>query len=323
MNKLFVCLFLSIALVFIACNKKVDEKTADGRKIYKIAVGYFGPDEATNLFLEKFKNEMEKLGFKEGDNLKVHYFHASGEMANIPQQFQAADNEGNDLIVALTTPCTAAAATVCKKTNIVFSFIYDAVAAGVAKSLTDHKPNMTGIQSLPPLEQTLALLKETMPNLTTIATIYNAGEANSVKAITDLKKMLPSYGITLKEFTIASTNEILNASKAAVNCGAQAIWITGDNTVYQSFEGVLKPAAEKKIPVFINDIEFLYKGATAAVGITLDDPVRATAEYVAKVLKGTNTKDLPIQNITIPKVEYNEKICKELNITIPERYRSK
>ncbi len=323
--KNYVCTIMLIMLfVFLSssCSKK-HETTADGKRIYKIAIGYFGPDAGTDLFLKKCKDELNKLGYRENDNLKLSLFHAGGEMANIPQQFQAADNDGNDLIVALTTPCIASAATVVKKTKVVFAYVYDAVAAGVAKSLTDHLPNLTGIQSSPPLEKTLQLMRDLCPNLKTIATIYNAGEANSVKSIADMRKFMTKAGINLKEFTVASTNEIAQAAAAAMTSGATAIWITGDNTIYQSFEGVLKFANLRNIPVFINESEFLNRGATASVGIEMDNIVKTTCLYIDRVIKGENPQNMPILNVSVPKVEFNNSVMNKLNLKIPENYLNK
>ncbi len=319
--KMFLLCIICVCL-FTSCSKK-QETTADGKRIYKIAIGYFGPDAATDLFLNKIKNELNNLGYKEGENLKLTLFHAGGEMANIPQQFQAADNAGNDLIIALTTPCLVSAATVCKKTKIVFTYVDDAVAAGVAKSSTDHLPILTGVQAFPPLQDNLQLMLDLIPELKTIATIYNAGEANSNKSVSVMKQLMQNAGLTLKEFTVSSTNEIAMASSAAVSSGAQAIWITGDNTVYQSFEGVIKPAKDKKLPVFINETEFLYRGAAATIGIVMDSIVKQTCIYADRIIKGEDPKNMPILNITASEVLFNNEVMSKLNLKIPEKYLKK
>jgi ABC-type uncharacterized transport system substrate-binding protein len=324
MKKYFILFVFSIFCLsmFNSCSKK-QETTKDGKKIYKVAIGYFGPDVSTNILIQDFINGMGELGYKEGDNLIIKKFHAGGEMANIPQQFQAADNDGNDLIVVLTTPCISAAATVVKKTKMVFVFVTDALAAGIGKSFTEHMPNLTGIQSFPPLDETISMMREFLPGLTTIATIYNPGEANSRVVIDSVRPIIKRYGLTLKEFNVSSTNDIAQSAQAASNSGAQVIWISGDNTVLQSFEGVLKLANAKNIPVFVDDIEFLKKGAIAAIGIRLDDIAKATAKYADRILKGENPKDIPIINVSNTDVEVNYSVAKKLNINIPAKFLNK
>jgi ABC-type uncharacterized transport system substrate-binding protein len=317
---LFMALLAIVSLgLFNSCSKKQDS-TKDGKKIYKIAIGYFGPDAGVDIVIKNFLDGMAALGYKEGDNLIITKFHAGGEMANIPQLFQKADNGGNDLIVAMTTPCIAGAATVVKKTKLIFVYVYDALAAGVGKTFQDHMPMLTGVQSFPPVEETISLIKESVPGITTLATVYNAGEANSKAVMEKARLIIQKNGITFKEFTVANTNDIAQSAIAAANSGAQAIWITGDNTVLQSFEGILKPANEKKIPVFINDTDFLERGAVAAIGIKWENIAKEAAKYADRVLKGENPKDMPIINITNTNIVVNKNILNKFNIKIPEKY---
>lgn len=322
MKKFFLALIalVSIGLVFNSCNKKGDEKSADGKKVYKIAIGYFGPDAGVDIVIKNFVEGLAALGYKEGENLKITKFHAGGEISNIPQLFQAADNEGNDLIVPMSTPCIAGAASVVKKTKMVFVYVYDAIAAGVGTDFNNHLPKLTGVQSFPPVEETIAMIKESCPGVTTLATIYNNGEANSRKVMEVAKPMIAKAGLQFKEFTIANTNEIAQAAKSAANSGAQAIWITGDNTVLQSFEGVIKAANDKKIPVFINDIDFLERGAVAAIGIEWSNIAKEASKYADRVLKGEDPKTIPLLNITNTKVVVNKNIMSNFNVTIPEKY---
>ena len=317
---LFFFVLSVISLGMINSCSKNQETTKDGKKMFKIAIGYFGPDAGAEIVIKNFLAGLNELGYKEGDNLKVKITHAGGEMANIPQMFQAADNDGNDLIVALSTPCIAGAANAVKKTKLLFVYVYDAIAAGVGKSFTDHMPLLTGVQSFPPIEETVSLIKESVPGITKLTTVYNAGEANSRKVMEVAGPILQKQGIELLKYTVTNTNDIAQSAQAASASGAQAIWITGDNTVLQSFEGVLKPANDRKLPVFINDIEFLDRGAVAAIGIEWANIAKEASKYADRVLKGENPKNIPIINITNSKVVINKEVAKKFNISIPEKY---
>ncbi len=321
MKKLLLIAMISMISLglFSSCSKKQDA-TKDGKKVFKIAIGYFGPDPGTEIVIKNFLDGMAELGYKEGDNLIVKKFHAGGDMANIPQLFQAADNDGNDLIIPMTTPCIAGAAATVKKTKVVFVYVYDAIAAGVGTTFENHMPNLTGVQSFPPVEETINLIKESVSALTTIATVYNAGEANSRSVMVKARPIIQSKGIAFKEFTVTGTNDVAQSARAAAASGAQAIWITGDNTVLQSMEGILKAANEKNIPVFINDIDFLDRGAVAAIGIKWENIAREAAKYADRVLKGENPKNIPLINMTNTKVEVNKNVISKFNVKIPEKF---
>jgi putative ABC transport system substrate-binding protein len=55
-----------------------------------------------------------------------------------------------------------------------------------------------------------------------------------------------------------------------------------------------------------------------AYGINIVSTWRRTAEYVDKILRGTNPGDLPIEQPTQYSLTVNTRVAKALGITIPE-----
>ncbi len=96
---------------------------------------------------------------------------------------------------------------------------------------------------------------------------------------------------------MATTAEVLQATQAVVARGADAIWITGDNTVQQAFSGVVQAARAADIPIITNIPEQLAQGALAAVGIAFYDSGVAAAELAARVLRGESPRQIPFRNV--------------------------
>jgi putative ABC transport system substrate-binding protein len=99
----------------------------------------------------------------------------------------------------------------------------------------------------------------------------------------------------------------------------QAIWITGDNTALQAFEGIAKAAADARLPLVINDPEFTERGALVAVGIGWQRTCQGAAKRVAQVLLGEKTQNLPFENVVVKKLVLNFDVARKLGITFPEK----
>lgn len=304
-----------ITLVLSGCKK---ENSAE--KVYKIAFASFGPDIAADLTIKGYVDGLGKAGFTEGKNLEITKFHAAGDMGNIPMMMKNADFKGYDVLVPMTTPCLAAAFAGVKSTRMVFCYVYDPLAAGAGKSFNEHHKLATGIGSFPPLEETFNFIKQIVPGVRRIGVVYNSSEANSRKVVEVGKEILNKMGLELVEVTITGTNEISQASESLCSKDIQAVWGCGDNTVLQGFAGVVKAAKKTRLPLVINDPEFTGEGALAAVGIGWYETGEAAARLAARVLKGEDPKNIPIENVAVKKLIVNNKVAKELNIKVPEEF---
>ena len=49
----------------------------------------------------------------------------------------------------------------------------------------DHLPNVTGVGSMDPVEESFSILMKLQPGLKAIGTLYNPSEANSTKVISE------------------------------------------------------------------------------------------------------------------------------------------
>lgn len=309
-------LFSVMTLVLVSCNNKKDNKDNSSEK-KKIAFASFGPDVGADLVVDGFMAGLKDAGYVEGSNLEVTKYNAGGEMGNIPQMLKNADFKEFDLIVPMTTPCVTASIATIKKSKAVFCYVYDPIAAGAGKTFTDHAPFITGVGSFPPLEATFDFIQKIVPGVKRIGIIYNSSEANSRKVVESGKELLKKRGIELIETSITCTSEISQAAQSIVKKNIQALWISGDNTVLQAFSGVVKEANNAKMPLIINDPEFVKDGALAAIGIGWYQTGVAAAKLAAKVLKGEDPKNIPFENVAVKKVVLNEEVAKKMGIKFP------
>jgi putative tryptophan/tyrosine transport system substrate-binding protein len=286
-------------------------------RIYKLGVVYFAPEEGADLVLKGLFETLSQEGFTEGKNLEVKRAHAQAEISNIPALLQNFDSQPMDLIVTLTTPCLTGACAMVKHTPVVFTYVYDPIAAGAGKSATDHLPFLTGVGSFPPVGDTIELIRKLVPGVKTVGTLYNSSEANSRKVVSVARGMFADRGIHLEEVTITGTNEILQAAQVLTHRNIQAMWVTGDNTALQGFDAIAKAARDAKLPLIINDPEFTDRGAVASVGLGWYQAGQAAGKLASRVLRGESPSHIPFEEVAIKKIVLNKDVAKTLGITFP------
>ena len=317
-------LFVLAFTIATACkvNKAEEKKTesatpAAGKKVYKIGIAFFGPDPGADLTIRGLLEGLKEKGYTEGDNLQITKTHANGEISGIPQMLQAVDSQNLDLIVTMTTPVLTAACNSVKNTPVVFMYVYDPIAAGAGKTFTDHLAHVTGIGSFPPIEETIDTIQKLVPGVKKIGTLYNSSEANSRKVIEVGREIIKQRGIQLEEVTVTGTNEVFQAAQVVVSRNIDAMWVTGDNTALLAFDGIAKVVTSSRMPLIINDPEFVQKGALAAVGIGWYKSGYAAATPAVKVLTGENPANIPFENVAEKQVVVNQEVAKNLKITFP------
>ncbi|PTX97459.1 hypothetical protein DB346_20915 [Verrucomicrobia bacterium LW23] len=290
-------------------------------RTYKVGLLYFGPEPGVENCMRGLMDELKRQGFTEGVNLEMRRLHAAGEISTIPALISQLDNSDVDVIMPLSTPCVSAACSLVRNKPVVFSYCYDPIAAGAGKSFTDKLERVTGIGSFPPLEDTVTVLQQLVPDLKTVGTLYNPGEANSVKAVAVAREIMQKRGITLLETPASNTAEVHQAAQALAGKSPQVVWITGDNTAQQAFPAIMRVMTDSRIPVVVNDIEELPHGPVAGVGVGFYESGTAGAQVLARVLLGEKTADIPITNVSRKLVSINDKAAAELGIAIPESLR--
>lgn len=306
------------ALAIAGCRRFSAGAPGSGRSGNpRIGLIYFAPEEGADLCMKGLFDGLKEQGLEKGRNLDILSAHAQGEIANIPMLVQNYLSQDVDLIFTLTTPCLTAACSLARNKHVVFSYCYDPVAAGAGTSFTSHLPNITGVGSFPPVADTVDLIQKLVPGVKAVGTVYNTSEANSVKVITVAREIFKKRGIALEEVTATNTSEVFQSAQVACSRRVQAMWVTGDNTALQSFDGIVKATNNAKLPLIINDPEFTARGAVACVGLGWYPAGKAGGALAARVLHGEHPGNIPFQEVAMQKLVLNQKAAGTLGIVFP------
>jgi ABC-type uncharacterized transport system substrate-binding protein len=288
-------------------------------RTYKIGLVHFAPEPGADVCMKGIFDGLRDAGFEQGTNLEVKRSHAQGEIANIPALLQNYDNQDVDLIMAMTTPCLTSACNTVRKKPVVFTYVYDPIAAGAGKTRTDHVPHVTGVGSFPPVADTVDVIAQLVPGVKSVGTLYNSSEANSRKVVSVARELFAKRGIKLEEITVTGTSDVSQAAQALAARSIQALWITGDNTALQAFDAIVKVAQDRRLPLINNDPEFADRGALACVGLGWYPPGLAAGKLAARVLLGQSPHTLPIEEVAVKQLVLNQKVAARLGITFPAK----
>jgi putative tryptophan/tyrosine transport system substrate-binding protein len=315
-------LIILIASILLLADRQQQRRAASptapaAGRIYRVGIVYFAPEEGADLCIRGLLDGFASQGFVDGRNLAVYKAHAQAEISNIPAVLQNFDAQDLDVIVPLSTPCLAAACTAVKKKPVVFTYVYDPLAAGAGKSWTDHLPHITGVGSFPALQETFDLIRRLVPGVRAIGTLYNSSEANSRKAIAVGKEICDRMRLRLEQVAITGTSEVFQAAQVLAARDIQALWITGDNTALQAFSAIGKVAADHRLPLFTNDPDFVFKGALAAVGIGWYRSGFEAGQMASRVLRGESPAGIPMRNVVEKKLVLNFEVARALGISFP------
>ena len=93
----------------------------------------------------------------------------------------------------------------------------------------------------------------------------------------------------------------------------------GDGRQYgaSGFDAIVKAARDAKLPLVINDPEFVQRGALVAVGIGWYETGKAASKVLARVLRGEQPRNIPFEDVAVKKLVLNQEVAKALGITFP------
>ena len=299
-NTIIAVVLILLTFGFYYSNEIISGFKGDNSKNikHKIGIVQITSNGLLDVTREAFLKEIEKLGYTE-ENCKIIQKNANGDIATLNSIIDNFTYEKVDLILAISTPATQAAVNKVKDIPVVFATVANPFLVGAGKSDTDHLPNITGVYGWAPMDKTMALVTDIMGDKLTIGTIWDIGQTNSEFNIKNLKNVLTNYpNIKLIEATVTSSSEIQQAATSLMNKKVDAVVLVPDNTVYSAFDAVLKSTNEKKIPIFISDVERLQDGALAALGYDYTSSGESAAHIVDRILKGEKPADIPFEKYT-------------------------
>ena len=300
---------------------QTDVQTTD-EKVVNIGVLQLLSHPALDSIYKGMVEELARQGYEDGKNIKIDLQNAQGEQSNLALMSEKLVSEKNDILVGITTPATLSLANATKETPIIMAGITYPVEAGLIASEDKPGNNITGVSDRTPIKQQLEIMKKVLPKMKKVGILYTASEDNSVKQAQEAEKLAKELGLEVKVSSIANTNDIQQVTESLAS-ETDAIFVPIDNTIASAMSTVVKVTDAKKIPVFPSADTMVADGGVLGIGVDQYQIGVETAKVVAKVLKGEDTKNMPIVLANEGVIYLNEAKAKQLGIEIPNEVKEK
>jgi putative ABC transport system substrate-binding protein len=313
-----LCPILILILVVSIGISFAQEKKA---KMIKIGVTQIVSHPALDADAKGFEKALAEAGFKEGVNVTYDRQNAQGDMANAQTIAQKFLDAKVNMVHSIATPTSQAVVKTIKNIPVVFSSVTDPVDAGLVPKTsppgTKSGTNVTGVSDRWPIHLQFEMYTKFIPKAKKWGTIYNAGDANSMVHIKEMKESAKKLGVELIEATISTSAETMQAAQSLAGKGVQAINITSDNTAVSAFEAIVKVCNEKKIPLFAGDVDSVPRGAIAAYGLDYFLIGESAGKKAVQILKGKKAGEVPWGPAEKFGLVVSEKAAKAQGIVIP------
>jgi putative tryptophan/tyrosine transport system substrate-binding protein len=285
-------------------------------------VGVLGPSlesPASKIAYPAFLGELRQLGFTEGQNLVV-------EFRRIDQGMPKAFTGANELAAAKANvlfafgpelALQAAAATRPALPIVILANNYDPIARGYVASLAQPGGNITGIFSRQPelAVKQLALLAEAFPDRTRVAALWDEQSADQ---FSEAERAAQSMRLSLRSLKLDQPPyDFASAFHALAQDGAQMLLVMSSPLFARQNTRIAELAIQHRLPTMYILRHYVDVGGLMSYGVNFTPMMRRAASFVAKILRGAQPADLPVEQVTNFEFVVNLKTAKAIGVTLP------
>lgn len=294
---------------------KTSKKAED--KVQTVGILQFVSHPALDTITKGVKDALKEAGYKEGKNLKIVFQNGQADQSKLATMSQQLVDKKADVLVGVATPAAQSLANTTKDIPIVLGAVTDPVGAKLVASLDNPGGNVTGVSDQPPVASQIKLGKELLPNAKTVGMLYSSTEVNSKYQVNEASKTAESLGMSVKEYPVASTNEIAQTVQV-MSQNVDFIYIPLDNTIANAMQAVVGEANKSKTPIITSVDTMVEQGGLATVGIDQYTLGKKTGQMVVQILKGADPSVTPVYTFKEGVTVLNEKQAEFLGIQIPD-----
>ncbi len=271
--------------------------------------------------LAAFKQGLGAGSFFEGQNVAIEYRFADGRYDQVPAM--AADLVRRRVAAIFSGGGTTDAAKAASGTiPIVFSTNGDPVASGYVTSFNRPGGNLTGVSNLSGdvTLKRLQILHDLIPSASVVGFLLNPTNRSNVSFMERgiLQSAAANLGLQIQVLEARTDSDFEAAFARLQQLRAGTLLIGADPFFTSRSEQLAGLALRHGMPSSYQFREFAAAGGLMSYGGSISEGYRVAGSYVARILKGENPADLPVQQSTKVELVINLNTAKALGITVPQ-----
>jgi putative tryptophan/tyrosine transport system substrate-binding protein len=241
-----------------------------------------------------------------------------GEMTEARAASETLVQERADVLFVIGSVLARLAREVAPALPIVFITPGDPVAGGLVVSLARPGRNMTGLTfEYPELSgKRLELLKELVPTIRRVLVLYDPRDTSPRQGVAAAREAAPRLGLSLVEREVRTPEDIARGLGGLAD--ADALLEIPGGLPSGHGAAMIRAAHARRIPTIFHTWTETTKDTLVTYGVSDADTAQEAARLVAKILRGTNAGDLPVERPTKIRLVINLKTAKALGLTIPQ-----
>jgi ABC-type uncharacterized transport system substrate-binding protein len=268
-----------------------------------------------------FRDALRRLGWISGRNVGIDTRWAAGDARRIRTYAQELVAQQPDVILARTTPVTAALLQETHTIPIVFVGPSDPVGAGFVASMARPGGNATGFTNV---EASLGgkwveLLKEINPRTARIAVLFDpktspSGGSYYLRLVQDAARSIAVQTIAIAVHDAAEIERAIDTFSREPDGG---LLVTPDVTTHNNRALIISLTDRHRLPAVYAYPYYVAEGGLAAYGVDVVDLYRRAATYIDRILRGERPDQLAVQAPVKFELAINIKTATALGLTVP------
>ena len=284
-----------------------------------ILMAYEPDDAEARARVAAFIQELGKLGWNEGKNLRLEYRWAGGDTARMAAHATEFASMRPDVILAATTPVVRSLLQATRTVPVVFLSVSDPVGDGFVKSLAQPGGNATGFINI---EASMAgkwveLTKEIAPGISAVSIVFNPKTAAGGGAyfIGAFEKAARALKLEPRTAPVQDADALDGVVASLGRDAALIVMPDSFNVVHR--KRIISLTARHRTPTIYPYRYMAVDGGLLSYGVDLTDMYRRAAPVVHEILRGGQPSDLPIQAPSKFELVINARTAKALGIVPP------
>ena len=288
-------------------------------RLPRIGVLGAGSQEGDAVFLEAFRQGLKESGFVDGHSIEIEYRFAQGQFDQLPRL--AAELVQRQVALMFTTGTSSSLAAKAVTTTIPLVFLSqdDPVKRGFVGGFNRPGGNATGMSLLTGAltAKRLEFVHQLMPGGAPVGYLHNPQAPEAAPYLAEMQLAARSLGEEVIVVNASSETDLDSAFNTLRHERAGALVVSTDGYLFSRRNHIVALAARHRIPAIYDRREYATSGGLMSYGTHLGEAFRQMGVYVARVLKGEKTTDLPVVQPSKFELVINLKTAKALGLEVP------
>jgi putative ABC transport system substrate-binding protein len=283
-------------------------------------IGFMGAGTSSvyTQWVNAFVERLRAHGWIDGRTVTIEYRWMEGRSERATEIAAEFARMKVNVIVTSSTPVVLATKKATSDIPIVFAAAGDPVGNGLVASLARPGGNVTGlsIQAAEIAGKRIELLRGMLPSLSRLAIMGNGANGAVMAEARETQAAAHTLGIDVTTFEILRSEEIAPTFQKLKD-RFDALYVPAEPLANTNRKRIGSFAIAAHLPTMFGSSEYVEASGLMSYGPNFADLFRRVADFVDKILRGSNPADIPVEQPTKFDFVINLTTAKLLGLTVP------